>query len=218
LQHFWVQLVLEVMGAPPHPAETTERLLVHWRSGNRDAGNRLLHRYVPELTGFFHRRSASNTDELVQRTLLACTQSLAAFEGRSTFRTYLYGIARNQYLMFRRAEAFANRTPVTVATGPDESPSQLAAVRQEQVLVMLALQRVEPIFAVVLKKYYWEDQSLSDIGRELGLPVGTVKSRLARGRGALKANLAKAKVRSEVRSAALRELAGWFAARADALL
>ncbi|HEV8550771.1 MAG TPA: RNA polymerase sigma factor [Polyangiaceae bacterium] len=203
------------MAAPSCPAETTERLLVHWRSGDREAGNQLLHRYVPELTGFFHRRSAGNTDELVQRTLLACTQSLAGFEGRSTFRTYLYGIARNQYLMFRRAEAFASRTPVTLATLPDESPSQLAAVRQEQVLVMLALQRVEPIFSVVLKKYYWEDQSLADIGRELGVPVGTVKSRLARGRGSLKANLAKTEVRHEVRTAALRELSSWFAARGD---
>ncbi len=30
--------------------DTTERLLIDWRSGDRSAGNRLLHRYVPELT------------------------------------------------------------------------------------------------------------------------------------------------------------------------
>ena len=83
--------------------DTTNTLLLHWRSGNREAGSRLLHRYVPELTGFFGRRSAGNAEELVQRTLLACTQGLGRFEGRSTFRTYLFAIARNR--LFGRIEA-----------------------------------------------------------------------------------------------------------------
>jgi RNA polymerase sigma-70 factor (ECF subfamily) len=195
--------------------DNTERLLVLWREGSRDAGDRLLHRYVPELIGFFGRRSRSNADELVQRTLLACTQSVSRFEGRSTFRSYLFGIARNQYRMYRRAEAFSGHASVMLSTRPEDSPSQLAAVRQEQVILVLALRNVEPEFSLVLRKFYWEDRSLEEIALELGIPIGTVKSRLARGRGALKASLSKVKLRDDVRRAALSELVAWFATRRE---
>jgi len=193
--------------------DNTERLLVLWREGSRDAGDRLLHRYVPELIGFFGRRSRSNADELVQRTLLACTQNVGRFEGRSTFRSYLFGIARNQYRMYRRAEAFSGHASVMLSTRPEDSPSQLAAVRQEQVILVLALRNVEPEFSLVLRKFYWEERSLEEIALELGIPIGTVKSRLARGRGALKASLARVQLRDDIRRAALSELAAWFATR-----
>jgi RNA polymerase sigma factor (sigma-70 family) len=193
--------------------DTTSTLLLHWRAGNREAGNRLLHRYVPELTGFFGRRSAGNAEELVQRTLLACTQGLGRFEGRSTFRTYLFAIARNQYLSFRRAEAFAAHEPITLNTEPEDGPSQLAAVRQEQVILVSALGRVEPDLSIVLRKYYWEERSLEEIARELGIRIGTVKSRLARGRASLKNELASVHLRDDVRGAALGELVRWFTAR-----
>lgn len=195
--------------------DTTEMLLHRWRSGSRDAGNRLLNRYVPELTGFFGRRSCRNADELVQRTLLACTQNVGRFEGRSTFRNYLFGIARNQYQMYRRAEAFSGHEPVTLSTRPEDSPSQLAAVREEQVILVMALRRVEPEFSLVLRKFYGEERSVEEIARELGIPSGTVKSRLARGRAALKSNLAEADLRDDVRDAAWGELLRWFSPRED---
>ena len=203
------------MDVPSQLDDNTTRLLVSWRSGDRVAGDRLLHRYVPELEGFFGKRAGKNADELVQRTLLACTQSVTRFEGRSTFRTYLFGIARNQYLMYRRAEAYAGAEPVTLTTRPEESPSQLVAVRQEQVMLVMALARVEPQFALVLRKFYWDERSLEEISEDLDIPIGTVKSRLARGRGSLKAQLAKVPMREELRTAALSELVSWFTARTD---
>lgn len=201
------------MNVPSQLDDNTTKLLLSWRSGSRDAGDRLLHRYVPELEGFFGKRAGRNADELVQRTLLACTQSVARFEGRSTFRTYLFGIARNQYLMYRRAEAYSGAEPVTLSTLPEESPSQLVAIRQEQVLLVMALQRVEPQFALVLRKFYWDERSLEEISEELAIPIGTVKSRLSRGRGSLKAELAKVPMRDDLRRATLSELASWFTAR-----
>jgi len=194
--------------------DTTATLLLRWRSGSREAGDRLLHRYVPELAGFFGRRSR-HAEELVQRTLLACTQSVGRFEGRSTFRTYLYGIAKNQYRMYRRAETYAEHTPVAATTAPEDGPSQLAAVRQEQVLLVLALKRVDPDFSIVLRKFYWEEQGVAEIARELAIPVGTVKSRLSRGRASLREHLESAELRDDVRASALRELATWLASREE---
>jgi RNA polymerase sigma-70 factor (ECF subfamily) len=195
--------------------DDTERLLIRWRSGNRDAGNRLLTRYVPELAGFLGRRASGNADELVQRTLLACTQNVGRFEGRSTFRTYLFGIARNQYLMDRRARAYSELEPAATATRPEDGPSQLVAVRQEQVMLILALRAVDPDFSIVLRKFYWEERTVEEIASDLGIPSGTVKSRLARGRDALRTKLAAIKARDDVRHEALRELSSWFASREE---
>ena len=195
--------------------ENTERLLIRWRSGSREAGDQLLRRYVPVLAGYFGRRSASNADELVQRTLIACIRGVERFEGRSTFRSFLLGIARNQFSMYQRAEAFAGRESVPLPTRPEEGPSQLAAVRQEHVILIGALRRIDPDFSAVVRKFYWEDQSVDEIAAELGIPSGTVKSRLSRGRAALRAELLNLSVRQNVREEALQALSRWLATREE---
>ena len=197
------------------PDDTTERLLVRWRSGSRDAGDRLLRRYVPVLTGFFERRSSHNADDLVQRTLLATVQGVERFEGRSSFRSFVLGIARNQFLMGKRADAFSGREAVTGSTRPEEGPSQLAAVRQEHVILVGALQRVDPEFSVVLRMFYWGDRSVEEIAHELGIAVGTVKSRLARGRMALKDDLLSMNLCADARYDALQALWRWLATREE---
>jgi RNA polymerase sigma factor (sigma-70 family) len=195
--------------------DTTEILLLRWRSGCRDAGDRLLRRYVPVLNGFFGRRASNNTEDLVQRTLLACVQSIAGFEGRSTFRSYLLGIARNQFLMWQRTEAFSGYEALTLPTMREDGPSALAAVRQEHLILLGALRRVEPEFSTVLGMFYFRDRSIDEIATELRIPVGTVKSRLARGRAALKAELLRADLRDGIRTAALEELSRLLATRED---
>jgi RNA polymerase sigma-70 factor (ECF subfamily) len=195
--------------------ENTERLLIRWRSGSREAGDSLLRRYVPVLAGYFGRRSASNADELVQRTLIACIRSVERFEGRSTFRSFLLGIARNQFSMYQRAEAFAGRESVPLPTRPEEGPSQLAAVRQEHILLIGALRRIDPDFSIVLRKFYWEEQSVDEIATDLDIPAGTVKSRLSRGRAALRADLSNQSLRQNVRKDALQALSRWLSTREE---
>lgn len=163
-------------------------LIARWRSGSRVAADQLLRRYTPLLRGFFARRISSNVDELVQRTLLACLQGMANFEGRSSFRTYVFGIAQNQLLMSQRSEARWTHTSEQQARTPaEDSPSQLLAVKEEQRLLLAALFSVGPEFRSVLKKFYWDGQSVEEIAEELGAPLGTIKSRLSRGRASLKA-------------------------------
>lgn len=194
--------------------ETTEmRLIRNWRSGDRNAGDKLLRRYAPVLERFFARRVAHNVDDLVQRTLLACTQAVDRFEGRSSFKSYLLGIAQYQLLMSLRGETSTAAEAPTLSTRPDESPSQLAAFRQEQLILVSALIKLEPDFRRTLTLYYWGGLSVEQIAEETSVRPGTVKSRLARGREMIRERLLTMTLRADVRAEALRELVEWTASR-----
>jgi RNA polymerase sigma-70 factor (ECF subfamily) len=170
--------------------ERTEvRLLRRWRSGDNDAGDQLLRRYGPVLRAFFRHKRAANVDELVQSTLVACIQAVCRFADRSSFKTYLIGIARNQFLMSLRSEHAGRFEPPSVSTAPEDSPSRLFAFEQERRFLLRALSQLPPEFRNVLTLLYWDGCSVEEIAQELGVPVGTVKSRLARGRAALKEQL-----------------------------
>src|SRR5688500_5831982 len=71
-------------------------LLEQWRGGARQAGQDLFARHFRELYGFFQHKAAGEADELVQRTFLACVSSRTQFRFQSTFRTYLFTIARHE--------------------------------------------------------------------------------------------------------------------------
>ncbi|MDQ2647326.1 MAG: sigma-70 family RNA polymerase sigma factor [Myxococcota bacterium] len=197
--------------------ETTElRLIRHWRSGDRHSGDRLLRRYLPVLQSYFSRRVNSNVDDLIQRTLLACVQAVDRYEGRSSFKTYLLGIAHHQFLMSLRREPRpgGDVTASGIPTG-DDSPSQLAAFRQEHFILVKALIRLSPEYLNVLKLFYWSQLSVEQIAETLSIAPGTVKSRLSRGRAELKTIVSDMNLKPSDREEALRELASWVSSRDD---
>ncbi len=197
--------------------ETTElRLIRHWRSGDRHSGDRLLRRYLPVLQSYFSRRVNTNVDDLIQRTLLACVQAVDRYEGRSSFKTYLLGIAHHQFLMSLRREprAGGDVTASGIPTG-DDSPSQLAAFRQEHFILVKALIRLSPEYLNVLKLFYWSQFSVDQIAETLSIAPGTVKSRLSRGRAELKTIVSDMNLKPSDREDALRELAAWVSSRDD---
>jgi len=166
-------------------SETTAveaRLLENWRAGDRAAGSELLRHYTPALHAFLGRRTRRNVDDLVQRTLLACVQSLRHFQGRSSFKAFLLGIARNQFFMSLRSDAARSAETSGLVSWPEETPSQLFAAKQEQMRLGDALEQLAPHFRTVLSLYYLEGLSVDQIAQTLDISVGTVKSRLARGR------------------------------------
>src|SRR4051812_44332729 len=104
---------------------TEAKLLEDWRAGDRSAGSTLLRHHTPALQRFLGRRTSRNVEDLVQRTLLACVESISRFQGRSTFKAFLLGIARNQFFMSLRSDSGSAGEPIGLCTWPEESPSQL---------------------------------------------------------------------------------------------
>jgi len=169
-------------------------LLEAWQRGDRSAGDRLLRRHVASIRRFFRNKvdTPRDVDELVQETFLQTVRAKDGFEGRASFRTLLFTVARRQLFRFiekrhrRPVESLASTSIAALST----SPSQVAARAQAQRRVLAALRELDVDLQVAIELHYWEELSTAELAAVLGIPQGTVKSRLRRGREALASALA----------------------------
>ncbi len=141
-------------------------------------------------------------EDLTQEAFLRAFESLGTFRGRSGFFTWLYRIATNQALSYRRAE----RRQIHVGTAGDwaDMPSRAArmprgdsqeppesAVERDEVrrLVWRTIQRLDDEHRAVVVLRDMEGLDYAQIAAVLDVPVGTVKSRLYRARMAIREEL-----------------------------
>ncbi|MCR9160142.1 MAG: RNA polymerase sigma factor [Nannocystaceae bacterium] len=161
-------------------------LLEQWRAGDRAAGNTLFSRHFRPLFRFFRTKVADEVaEDLTQVSFLACVDGRDKFRNASSFRTYLFAIARNQLFMhFRKLgrreamTAFETQSMVDLGAGP----STLVAARAEQRLLLEALRRIPVDFQIAIELYYWEGLPTAEVATVLEIPEGTVRSRLTRAR------------------------------------
>lgn len=92
--------------APPATTEPTDLdLIANWRSGDARAATRLVERHAPALARFVASVGGRDAaDELVQDTFVRAFGAIDSFRGESSFRTWLFTIARRLVLDRRRAE------------------------------------------------------------------------------------------------------------------
>lgn len=160
-------------------------LLAAWREGDRRAGRVLVDRHFPAIHRFFHNKVATGVEDLVQQTFLACTESRAGFRGEGKFRAWLFGIANNVLRMHLRAKHGDPDLETKSVHDLGPSPSAIVAARSEQRLLLEGLRRIPIDYQVALELHFWEELSGSEIAETLGIPEGTVRTRLRRGRIAL---------------------------------
>lgn len=142
--------------------------------------------FSPLLKGFLmkgSRLNAAQAEELVQEVMIKVWGRAEQFDStKSSATTWLYTIARNSRIDWLRRQSNA-QTEELVADDlyEDESAetpfTQLQHARNEQTVVD-ALASLPDEQALVLKKVYMESKSHSEVSTELGLPLGTVKSRV----------------------------------------
>jgi RNA polymerase sigma-70 factor (ECF subfamily) len=161
---------------------------------DRDAFARLFKHFAPRLKGFGLRRGtdAASSEELAQETMLTVWRKAETFDpSRATVSTWIFTIVRNKRIDLFRREGHPEADLAEAAEKADEGPAaddEVDRVRSSETLrkalKVLPVEQLE-----VLQKAFFEDKSHSVIAAEMGLPLGTVKSRirlaLARLRGAL---------------------------------
>jgi RNA polymerase sigma-70 factor (ECF subfamily) len=160
--------------------------------GDRAALESLLRRHASLVNAVCRRVLGHPEDALdaAQEALLAIARKIHTFDGRSRFSTWCYRVATNAALDEARRRA---RRPVAVEFLPEprtggQSIDDLVA---DQLDVDAALRHLSPDHraAVALRDLVGLDYA--EIGEVLGIPPGTVRSRIARGRAALADHLAE---------------------------
>jgi RNA polymerase sigma-70 factor (ECF subfamily) len=170
------------------------------QAGDRDALDRLLRLHHDDIAGLCHRLcgNAADAADATQEALLAVVRGLPRFDGRARFSTWVYRVATNACLDElrrrsrrpvvglddRRAEG-ARALDGTTRGGADPGD---AVVRRLDVDAALATLSPDHRAAVVLRDLCGLDYA--EIAETLGIPAGTVRSRIARGRAAAAAAMA----------------------------
>jgi RNA polymerase sigma factor (sigma-70 family) len=173
--------------------EGDQGLYEAWRGGDAKAGSELFERYFDSLFRFFRNKTDEGVDDLVQEAFLSCLSG-PAFRGDSSFRTYLFAIARNAlYAHWNKRRKSQNESDIGEVSVADlgPSPSSVLAKRREERLILEALRNIPLDLQIALELFYWEDLSGPELATVLGIPEGTVRSRVRRAREALDETLAR---------------------------
>ncbi|MGD2115156.1 MAG: RNA polymerase sigma factor [Acidobacteriota bacterium] len=164
--------------------------------GDRGAFAELFHRYSARVRQFVAWQAGGRTErteDLVQEIFLQVYRSLHRFAGRSRFRTWLYGTARNVCLHERRRR---RRRPEPIGQEGDDRPldaipdlspgiAERLAAGELRRAVRREVERLPEIHRTVLVLRDWEELAYAEIAEVLEVPVGTVRSRLHQARARL---------------------------------
>ena len=174
----------------PEPDDAT--LLAAVADGDRFALGVLYKRHAPWLLARLHRRCGDPgvVDEVLQDTFVAVWKGAARFDGRGEVGAWVWGIA------VRRLVDALRRSPRPTAELPDDSADVVVSA-EDQVLVGIehgelgpALDRLSPELRAVVQATVLDGLTTREAGHLLGIPSGTVKTRMMRARAQLREDLA----------------------------
>ena len=169
-------------------------LLVRAQGGDRASVDALLRLHYDAVYAVCHRMvlSPQGADDAVQNALLAIVRGLPRFDGRSSLSTWVHRIATNAAIdeirRVRRTPSSADPTVLAATEAADPQTDRTADVAErldQSSAVAGALARLPHEFRVVLVLRYVSDLDYAEIADILEVPVGTVRSRLSRGKAAL---------------------------------
>jgi RNA polymerase sigma-70 factor (ECF subfamily) len=180
--------------ADPTASVVDETLLQRVAGGDAAALAALYRRYGTRLFGFLQRyaRDRMVAEEILQDTLLAVWRSAHQYAGQSSVRTWLFGIARRQAhnrLRVHRPEP----APLDTVAGwadPAPGPAEWAVASAQRAAIAEAFDLLGGQHREVLALAFAGRLPHRDVAEILGVPVGTVKSRLHHARAALARALA----------------------------
>lgn len=163
-------------------------LLDRWCAGDAAAGNELFKRHFTSIYRFFDRKSDGEIDDLVQETFLQCLKSRQAFQRQSSFRTYLFAIAR--HVLFGHWRTRTN-TPATLdfeeisIASLSTSVGSRIAQREDRARLLAVLRTLPLDQQILLEMFYWQDLQREQLAEIFDVEVATIGSRLFRARQAL---------------------------------
>jgi RNA polymerase sigma-70 factor (ECF subfamily) len=185
-------------GSAPSPMATAEitdeALLTAYIDGDRQAFAALLERYRTELHGFLARflGSSAAADDVFQETFLQVHLAASTFDSTRYFKPWLFTIAANKARDWHRRQKRRRAVSLDAPLGGDpdgtrmvdimeskaEVPDNLLESAETRDRVKDVVDSMPALYREVLQLNYFQKMSYQQIAEVLGVPLGTVKSRL----------------------------------------
>ena len=158
--------------------------------GDQDAFAALLSRYQNRLYRYLLRlvREPATADDLFQQTWMRILERIRRYDPSRSFDAWLFAVARNvafDHLRRRQPgsleDLFEDGRPVSAGLSSAEPGALELVLHAERAqLVRQALASQPPLFREILSLRFEEEMKLEEISQVLGIPLGSVKSRLSR--------------------------------------
>lgn len=130
-------------------------------------------------------------EDLVQESYMKALRGFSSFQQGTNFRAWMYRILRNTFLTTQAGLKAAGSlslddgdTPVEPAA--PETPESIFLARAERETIQSALEQLPVKFREIILLCDLEEMSYQEIGATLGIPIGTVMSRVSRARRAMR--------------------------------
>jgi RNA polymerase sigma-70 factor, ECF subfamily len=165
------------------------------RAGDFGSFEELAMPHFAKLYNFAHwlTQDRAAAEDLVQETYMKALRGFSSFQQGTNFRAWMYKILRNTFLTTRSGlKAWAS---VSLDSDDDDKPTEPAAsetpesvllARVQQETIQSALESLPVKFREIVLLCDLEEMTYQEIGETLGIPIGTVMSRLSRARKAMR--------------------------------
>jgi RNA polymerase sigma-70 factor (ECF subfamily) len=174
------------------PAEIELDLIAQAQRGDRQAFGELVRRHREEVIDVVYRMcgDVNLAEDAAQEAFIRAWQHLPGYRPRSPFRNWVYRIATNVAVdALRRERETADVDALSLASS-DEGPEAAVEGKERGERVREAVLALPPASRAVLVLREYEGLSYQEIADALGIPIGTVMSRLNYARNRLRESLA----------------------------
>lgn len=181
-------------GPTAAPADTASYLVAIAMHADMTAFEALFREFGPRIRAYLLKmtRDGQVAEDLMQETMLAIWRKAGQFDpSRGPASAWIFTIARNIWIDAWRKQkrpAFDPDDPALVTDPEPDAPQQMQ-LRQNSAAVHLALAKLPSEQVELIKLSFFDEDSHSTIAAKLGLPIGTVKSRIRLAFGRLRAAL-----------------------------
>jgi len=153
------------------------------------------YRHLIECVVFRIIKDRDVAKDVIQETLIRIYKSIHAFNGKCKISSWIYRIAMNESLRaVGKTSGVKWESADLLDTVPSDEPHALKSLidKENQSMVNTHINALQPDYKAALVMHYYANMSNEEIAQSLNLPLGTVNSRIARGRDALREKIKEA--------------------------
>lgn len=164
-------------------AEETKWIKAIQKKANEQAANKLIMKYYNEIFGFIYKQTLDQelAKDITQEIFISMLRTIHGFEGRASFRTWLYKIANSKLIDYYRSKSYKqNKQTVSI----DEQRIHEAAVwpvdvatKDEARKILEVLSRFDRDIQQIVRLKIYGDYTFPEIAASLALPESTVKTK-----------------------------------------